>query len=75
MDWTYTWTPEADVDTAYMLQIRGVCFNKDGTTELYTAPGNTLGEVIEEDERTTTAFPFKIMVNTKSDMSSIEVGE
>lgn len=74
MHWTYAWTPEADVDTAYMLQIRDVWFNEDGTTEFYTAPSDTLGEVIEENERTT-AFPFKIMVNTKSDMSSIEVGE
>ena len=28
--WTYSWTPEADVDTAYMPQIRDVCFNEDG---------------------------------------------
>ena len=72
--WTYTWTPEVDVDTAYVLQIRGVCLNEDGTTELYTAPGGTLGEVIEEDERTT-AFPLKIMVNAKADMDNIEVSE
>ena len=70
--WNYTFTPEAGVDTAYVVQVRGVCLNEDGTTELYTAPGGKLNEVIEETERTT-KVPLKLLLNAKTDMSSIEV--
>lgn len=73
--WTYTFTPEAGVDTAYLLSVRAYGKTINGETVVYTVPQiGLVDSIIKEDERVT-KVPFQVMVNAKADMNSIEVTE
>ncbi|MEC4271891.1 molybdopterin-dependent oxidoreductase [Adlercreutzia sp. R25] len=72
--WQFTWTPEADADSAYVLMVRGVARNEDGTTTIFGNLDASVSEERQEVERRT-EIPLEMLVNARADMNSIEVSE